>query len=182
MERIVALVEGHTETHFVKTAYPNAIVQRPFPNGDDVSLDLIVECINDRLETVGNDIKRVMILLDRERRSLSAEDMSAYLMAGVATANSHRTFYIGVSDREIENWVISDEANIKTLYNVHNYEYPGDGCGGKSRMKQITEVDLSYRDKAHILRSNYCSRMRAKSNSLAAFVAKIDFPWWWAER
>lgn len=183
MERIVALVEGHAETHFVNATYANAIVQRPFPNGDNVDLSLIIDAINDRLETVGNEITKVLVLLDRERRAQPAADVAIHIIEAVREKHPHRSLYVGVSDREFENWILADVEHMIAHTNIHNYAYPGDGCGGKHVLKQLTAgVDLGYRDKALLLKSSYCSRMRPRSPSFDRFAASIDFSWWWIER
>jgi hypothetical protein len=171
------------ETHFVNSTYANAIVQRPFPNGDDVALDLIIECINDQLETVGGEIKKVIVLMDREGRHISASEMANLIAAGVSHKNPGRAFYIGVSDREIENWILADEQAVAVQCGNPGYGYDCEGRNGKSVLQKLTDgVDLGYRDKALLLKASYASRIRAKSPSFDNFVGSLDFEWWWSAR
>lgn len=57
MERIAALVEGHTELHFIRSTYANSIVSRPIPNGKSVAISLIVESIVDAVQALGGKLK-----------------------------------------------------------------------------------------------------------------------------
>jgi len=183
MERIVALVEGHMETHFVNSTYANAIVQRPFPNGDDVELDLIIEAINDQLETVGGEITKVIVLMDREGRKLNPKEIADFVLAGIAPNNPGRQFYIGVSDREVENWILADEQSVSVMCGRANYQYDAEGRNGKGVLQKLTNgIDLGYRDKASLLKASYASRIKEKSPSFELFLNSIDFNWWWSER
>jgi hypothetical protein len=181
MERIAALVEGHTEHHFMHATYPKVIVQRCIPNGDDVNLDLIVSAIRDQLEVLGGEIRKVVILFDREGRATDAEEVAQYVRDKISDQCNHRKIYIGVSDREVENWIVSDQENMIELYGDKSYLYPGDGHNGKSTLKKLHGVDPAPRDKATILKS--CSAQRAGENSpsLKSFLDSIDFDWPWAK-
>ena len=183
MERIVALVEGHTEEHFVRSTYANVIVQRPFPNGKSVSLEFIVDAIVNSLEFVGGNIRRVLILLDREERLLSASDMAAYITNSVSARCPGRLFYVGVSDRHIENWVLADEQQIRMTYGDPQYIYAGDGTNGKPLLKRLLgPISLGPRDRAQLIRDSSALRGAQKSESLKNFVSRVDFDWYWAKR
>lgn len=181
MERIAALVEGHTEYHFMQATYPKVIVQRCIPNGDDVDLDLIVAAINDQLEVLGGEIKKVVILFDREGRAVEAGEVSSYVLKKIAGNCNNRSIYIGVSDREIENWIVSDHEHMINLYGDGSYKYSGDGSKGKSTLKKLHGVDPAPRDKALILKSCSAKRSSENSPSLKAFLGSIDFDWAWAQ-
>jgi len=181
MERIAALVEGHTETHFVKAAYPRAIVQRCLPNGKDVDIDVIIETIHDRMEILGGDIKKVLIIFDREGRTESAEYIQNYVREKLSKICNNRTFYIGVSDKQIENWIVADSDYIGKRYIKPEYKYPGDGTSGKEILKRLHGTDQAPGDKARMLKLTTPSQSKLNSVSLANFVNQIDFPWDWAE-
>lgn len=181
MERIAALVEGHTETHFVKATYPRAIVQRCLPNGKDVSIDAIVEAIHDRMEILGGEIKKVLIIFDREGRIETPEEIYTYVQGKLSEYCTNRKFYIGISDKQIENWIVADCDYIRKTYNAHDYKYPGDGTGGKEILKRIHGSDQAPGDKARMLKLTTPSKSKDSSLSLAHFVDQIDFPWGWIE-
>jgi len=174
------LVEGHTETHFMKATYPRAVIQRCIPNGASVAVDRIVEEIFDRLEVLGGDISRVIVLFDREGRCESAKYISEYVIDKLKNAGCKRKVYVGVSDREIENWIVSDNNLMRERYGA-GYNYPGDGTNGKAILKALHGGDQAPGEKARLLKS--CSPAAAKLNSpsLALFVEKIDFAWPWLE-
>lgn len=181
MERIVALVEGHMETHFVRSTYANAIVQRPFPNGRDVALEIIVECIIDALETVGGGIYRIIILLDREQRTLESCDIAAFILSSVRSAFPTRRFFVGVADRQIENWIVADEEFVRNRFGLASYTYAGDGTYGKGVLDTLCGNDLrGPKDKALMLKACSATRSAQGSQSLRAFVSSIDFGWRWA--
>jgi hypothetical protein len=180
MERIAAIVEGHLEAHFMNETYPKVLVQRFLPNGDDVALDLIVEAITDQLEIIDKSVERVVILLDRERRAQPALSVVAYIRSKLINHNSKRAYYIGVTDREVENWILADTKLLTDRYNLDAYSYCGDGRGGKGRLSEITGGDLAPRDKARLLKAVSPSNVGNASLSLAKFVEQIDFPWFWA--
>jgi len=180
MERIVALVEGHTETHFVQSSYGNAIVQRPFANGDSVSLDLIAEAIVEHLDTISGSITKVLILLDREGRDLSPGEVRSALWAKIHPHCGTRKIYIGVSDRQIENWILADEIGMRERFSAPDFVYPGDGLGGKNALKALSGSDASFRDKAEWLKSTSTTQSRQNSKSLDDFLVQIDFFWPWA--
>jgi hypothetical protein len=181
MERIAALVEGHTETHFVKAAYPRAIVQRCLPNGKDVHIDLIIETIHDRMEILGGDIKKVIIIFDREGRIETAEQIHSYVREKLNKLCNNRKFYIGVSDKQIENWIVADNEYLRKIYNKIEYQYPGDGTSGKEILKKLHGTDQAPGDKAKMLKLTTPSKSKQNSLSLANFIDQIDFPWDWAE-
>ena len=180
MERIVAMVEGHLEYHFMKESYPRVLVQRCIPNGRDVGLDLIIEAISDQLEIIDGSFQKVVILLDRERRKEKASEIMSYLRDKLSIKDPSRLFYVGVADLMAENWILSDEHFINSEYLIQDYTYCGDGVAGKSRLAGITGNDLAPRDKARMLKAISSRRGCENSNSLLQFISQIDFSWYWA--
>jgi hypothetical protein len=180
MERIAALVEGQTEHHFVKKTYANSVIQRPFPNGKDVPIEVITECLLDAIETLGGDISKVLVLLDREGRAESADAMRTAIGAALVTASPNRSFYVGVTDRHIENWILADEDFVRGTFGQPSYVYLGDGTKGKPALDDVSNKSLrSPTEKAEMLKA--CSALKGQqlSPSLAAFCATVNFDWYW---
>lgn len=181
MERIAALVEGHTELHFIKNTYANSIVSRPIPNGKSVSISLIVESIVDAVQALGGEIKRVIILLDREGRDITSSEMAIAIIDGVGAICSGRKFYVGVADIQIENWMLADEQMIRSVFNEPDFIYPGDGVGSKNILHRISGgVMMGPADKAALLKKASALTGSKVSPSLEAFRGSIDFDWYWA--
>jgi hypothetical protein len=181
MEKILAIVEGQTEAHFVKATYANALITRPFPNGEDVAVEVIVDAVTDTVETVCGHISKVLVLLDLEKRSVSANDFLNAILSALSQNCSGRQFYIGVADRQIETWILADVHTMRQRFDPE-YVYPGDGCGAKKLLHKLSEgIVRAPRDTANLLKS--CSAERALSNSpsLRALIDQIDFEWVWAK-
>lgn len=183
MERIAALVEGHTEAHFIKLSYGNSIVQRPFPNGRDVSIDIIVESIVDAMETIGGNINHIIILLDREGRAVSWREIFSHVLEKSTEIFAGRNIYMGLTDRHIENWILADESFIADKFAIESYSYAGDGTYGKSILESICGNTLRGPvDKAMMLKAISSIRGGEKSPSLEAFRSSIAFDWAWANK
>ena len=180
MERIAAIVEGHTEEHFVRSTYGAARITRAIPNGRTVDPGVIVDAVLDALELVSGSVTKVLILFDREGRAETAEALAAEVRDGVAARCGDRVLYVGVSDRQIENWVVADEAEMQLRFNA-GYEYGGDGCSGKVVLRDLNGgVSLGPKDTAELLKACSASCAAVKSVSLASFLRQIDFDWNWA--
>jgi hypothetical protein len=180
MEKIAAIVEGHTEEHFVKKTYGAVRVSRGIPNGRTVSTEVIVEAVLDALELVSGDVTKVIILFDREGRTQTAAELAEAVRSGISDRCGNRALYIGVSDRQIENWILADIETMRSLYDP-SFNYPGDGVSAKSLLKRLNNgVSLGPTDTAILLKSCSAIRGAAVSESLSDFLRQIDFHWYWA--
>lgn len=174
------MVEGHTEAYFFEIAHPNCRVLRPFPNGITVSIAKIAEKIEFSLRTVGNDFDSILIILDRERRASSADSIKIELSQRLMEICPGRSFIIGVSDIQVENWILADEENIKSKFNSNDYKYQGDGTGAKHRLSELSGGEsFSPRTKAEMLKSSKASRISQTSPSFASFHETVNFEWFW---
>jgi len=177
MERVAALVEGQTEAYFIEEAFPSSRVFRPFPNGRDVGLDMIAECINEALQILAGDFRYVVILLDKERRRETSSEIREYLRERIL--KSHRSLSIGVADIQIETWILADEIKMRSQSGQAAYNYGGDGCSAKRILRDLLGASLAPRDKARLLKACSAARGAKVSRSLAEFREEIDFDWWW---
>ncbi|MBI1407878.1 MAG: hypothetical protein GC145_17325 [Caulobacter sp.] len=135
----------------------------------------------DRIEILGGEITKVVILLDREGRDESSNHIADEIRQKVKASGCSRDLYIGISDREIENWILSDETFVSAKYELEGYSYSGDGTNGKGLLKNIHGSEQSPIDKARALKATSPAFARMLSPSLASFVDQIDFAWHWAE-
>jgi hypothetical protein len=181
MERIAAIVEGHTEAHFVHATYAASHIIRPIPNGETVPVEQIIEAILDAMDVIGGNISKILILLDREQREMEAEDFLSKIQSALELRCGTRKLYIGVADRQIENWIVADEQEMRNRYKP-DFEYQGDGCGGKAVLEKINGgVSLGPFDTALLLKSCSANRASTRSSSLARLLKIIDFDWFWAK-
>jgi hypothetical protein len=164
----------------MKATYPKAIVQRCIPNGKSVSIDKIAESIVEGMEILDGGIKKVIILFDREDRKLVISDIFEKIHQKIGENPCNRSLYIGISDREIENWIVADVEKMIDMYD-DEYHYPGDGTNGKDILKKLHGDDQPAGEKARLLKQCCASSARKHSPSLDHFLAQIDFPWAWAD-
>lgn len=180
MPRILAMVEGHTEAIFFEIAHPDCLVLRPFPNGITVSISKIAEKIEFSLRAVGNDFDAIVVMLDRERRAAEASSISKELAQRLREICPGRPFLIGVSDIQIENWILADEDKMRERFGSTEYTYAGDGLGAKRRLGELSGGEsFSPRTKAELLKSCKASSIASKSPSFACFQAAAGFEWYW---
>jgi len=180
MEKIAAIVEGHTEEHFIRATYASVHITRPIPNGRTVTTEVVIEAIIDALELIGGNISKVVVLLDREQRDLDAEAFIMAIRNGITPRCGARAIYIGVADRQIENWIIADEQEMRSRFD-RTFKYPGDGCAGKTVLQSLSGgTSRGPRDTALLLKSCSATRSAGNSPSLSRFIQAIDFDWVWA--
>lgn len=107
--------------------------------------------------------------------------MAQAIFDGVMKSCAGRKFYVGVADIQIENWILSDEPMIRSLFNVPQFNYPGDGTGSKPILQKISGgVMMGPADKAGLLKKSSALTASKVSPSLEAFRSSIDFDWYWA--
>ncbi|WP_156367731.1 hypothetical protein [Brevundimonas sp. Leaf363] len=164
----------------MEIAHPNSLVLKPFPNGITVSLGKIAEKIEFSLKAVGVDFDAIVVLLDRERRALPAADIAVELQQRLAELCPGRSFVIGVSDIQVENWILADVDRMRARFGNEAYIYAGDGVGGKRRLGELSGGEsFSPRAKAELLKSCKASSIRASSASFDRFCGAANFEWFW---
>lgn len=183
MPRVLAIVEGHTEASFFKISHPKCRVITPFPNGTTVSIAKIAEKIEFSIRTVGKEYDHIIVWLDRERRASSFSQIKSELNQRLSTLCPGRVFHIGVSDIQIENWILADEQFISDKFNKQDYKYCGDGKSAKKRLSVVSDGEsFSPLSKAELLKSCYASRISMNSDSFSDFRLGIDIDWHWMKR
>lgn len=178
MRRIVAIVEGQTEEHFIRRTYPSALILRPFTNGKDVSTEVISKKIAAPLARIGADFADFIILVDRERRQASATDFANELHNELAKLAPGRRFSIGVPDIHIENWILADEAEMRRRFDA-SFTYAGDGVPAKGVLRTISGISHSPLERAELLKACAANEIEGRSPSFAAFKAQVRCEWLW---
>ncbi|WP_145998295.1 hypothetical protein [Caulobacter flavus] len=179
MPKIAALVEGHTEVHFINATFSKPHIQRPFPNGRDVSLSLIAECIAESVEFISGEVDEIIVILDRECRKISTEEMRSQIIDMVKKLGCKREISIGITDRHFENWILADEKKIQEKFSSIEYEYSGDGTFGKAQLEKISGFEMSPTDKALLLKACSATRGSSTSPSLKQWIDSINCDWYW---
>lgn len=178
MRRIVAIVEGQTEEHFIRRTYPSALILRPFTNGKDVPISVIAAKIAAPLARIGADFGDFMILIDRERRAMTATEFAQALREELASVANGRTFSIGVPDIQIENWILAAESEMRRRFDA-GFTYAGDGTAAKGVLRTISGVSHSPLEKAELLKACLAVEIAEKSPSFALFKSQVRCDWAW---
>ena len=73
------IVDGFTELKIIQNICPGRPVKRTDCNGKDVELDAIAKKIALHIRLLGNRYYPIIILVDKENRNISFEDMAEQL-------------------------------------------------------------------------------------------------------
>lgn len=131
------LVEGGMEQRIVQRLCPGKPVRLIELNGRDASLAAIAKRIGTLFRLLGNRYYPVVIILDREDRELSVDDMERdlrVLLVGESVPCDQIIF--GIPDRMIENWILADPSCWNGAEGDGNFE----GANGKSRLRDNLEA------------------------------------------
>lgn len=126
----------------------------------------------------------VVVWVDRERRSESASHIHGVITTALITAGASRTStHVLVSDRMIENIILSDEALMKTTIINPNYTYSMEGSGGKHVLKSLLKTaGIEYKETtvgASLLKKVRLHRCAVSSPAVARFMVNMNMPCWW---
>lgn len=127
------IVDGFTEKLILGSICPGRPVSRTDLNGKSVTLDAIAKKISSLIRLFNNRYYPIIVVIDRENRSESSKEICSYLLEKLHEMGlSNHDIRIGVADRMIENWIISDWSVLGT-----NKKKPEntDGCRGASIIK-----------------------------------------------
>jgi hypothetical protein len=168
------LVEGHLEKKAVQRICPDRVVRLLQCNGDNVALQAIAKRVTTHCRLFGGKYHPLVVVIDREEREQSAEDISAELLSLVKKEGVTDEIIIGVADRCIENWIIADtETVVARCPGIK----PGwgnkiDGFDGKSALRRAYSIYHETTVGVDLL-SNCRPRKMKASPSFNRFVQQI---------
>ncbi|MGL4956642.1 MAG: DUF4276 family protein [Bacteroidales bacterium] len=109
MSKPAFFVDGQTEQKIVQRLCPNCPVQITGLNGRDTKISAIAQKLASLIRALGNKYYPIIILLDKEKRDISVEEMAQNVKEGLNKAGlENQDIRIGIADRMIENWIIAD--------------------------------------------------------------------------
>ena len=184
MTRPAYLVDGHLEKTFIqRTCRRNTVVRLLQCNGEDVAVQAIAKRIVTHCRLLHGRCRPIIVVLDREGRDTSAEQLSADIIVEVQKGGVDDEIIIGVADRNIENWILADVDTVQKLYPNVTLDIPSpDGFNGKSKLRKALGtyhettmgVDLLLRCRSSSMRS---------SPSFSRFLKKVQhLDCWWLEK
>lgn len=103
------IVDGYTELKIIQHLCPNRPIKRTDLNGKFVKIPLIVKRIASHIRLLGNKYYPIIVLVDKEEREISCVTMIEQIKQGLIEHGlGNQDIRVGVADRMIENWIISD--------------------------------------------------------------------------
>jgi hypothetical protein len=131
------LVDGKLEQKFFQNICPKAPVRYINCNGKEVKISVIAPRIASLIRALGGKYYPIFIIIDREERTQSAKEIKKDLISEIKKHNISETFYVGIADREIENWILQDENVFQEYPDYKKLPRLFEGSKGKSTLKKI---------------------------------------------
>lgn len=129
------IVDGFTERNIIQRICPGAPIRRTDLNGKDVSIDAMGKKIASLIRVLNNRHYPIIILVDKESRSISFKEMISQLEASIKKEGIHNIdIRVGVADRMIENWIIADWDKLKCRKSKPSNT---DGINGCAKLKEV---------------------------------------------
>lgn len=186
MGNLAFIVEGHTEKLFLENACPNSPVRFIGVNGNDVELSAIASRVLTQINLLRKRADHFIIIFDRENRTKTCDDLenelSTFLKQAGVLANE---FSIGIPDRTIENWILSDCTNVKESGSDQSFEYTQEGKKCIRLIKEKYPKFHKTNTAPNLLKANYPERMKKNSASFAKFLDMLlenNVSCWWMEK
>jgi hypothetical protein len=177
------LVEGCMEQRIIQELCPRKPVRLIGCNGDDVSVAAIAKALNARIRLLG-DYHPIIIILDRERRVESCGQLIQDLSALLDNTYNHQGKYvIGMADRTIENWILSDWDSIAS----QNSSFKAltdeiQGAHGKSEIRKLLPKEIIYHETTvgvDLFLKCRPAQLFASNESFRNFVSQLNIECWW---
>lgn len=183
---IAFFVEGMLEREFLSNVCPQAHIFK-LPNGKDVELSLIVDRIIAYWSPYRGALRYGVIVLDRERRQQSAQNVVQSITDGLVDHGIPETdFCVGCPDIMIENWILADHNRVSEKTGVQFPAYAGDGSPAKTELDAALKgIGIKYHGPttgARLLKSARPSIIAQNSASATSFFESLNIDCWWLDR
>jgi hypothetical protein len=178
------LVEGHMERLIIQRLCPKKRVRRIGCNGGDVSMAAIAKAVDAQLRLL-KDCDPVVIILDRERRQATCEELIQQLGALLDEKYQGR-YIIGMPDRTIENWILSDWNHVIAEDSTYlPIATDLEAQHGKSSMKKLMPPGIFYHETTvgvELFLKCRPAQIFAVNESFRSFVSRLDnIECWWLQ-
>ena len=176
------LVEGQMEQRIIRKLCPNRPVRLIGCNGDDVSMAAVAKALNAQMRLL-RAYSPIVILLDRERREKRCPELIQELSSCLDSYNHNGRYVIGIADRTIENWILSDRPNIVARdprYKPLDADVEGEH--GKSVIRRLLPTGLIYHETTvgvELFLRCRASQIFAVNKSFQLLIAHLNLECWW---
>ena len=167
------IVDGYTELKIIQHLCPGKPVKRTYLNGKDVKIPLIAKKIASHIRLLGNRYYPIIVLVDKEEREISFEEMANQIREGIMCEGiKDQDIRIGVADRMIENWIIADW----DLLTGSKEKKPQitDGCNGTSVIKKVKKSYDKTTDGVNFFISSRQHLLYSNSPSFRHFIDQLE--------
>ena len=166
------IVDGHTEQCFIGAICPGHPIQRTNLNGKSVTINAIAKKMASMIRLFGNRHYPIIILVDREDREASIDDLAIELNEALVNEGiTNEDIRIGFADRMIENWIIAD---FEKIADIKSKPEQTDGLKGSSIIKKHKGTYNKVIDGVRFLLSVDKSIVYNESPSYKSFIDKMD--------
>lgn len=184
MSKPAFLIDGLMEKIVLEKICPNTTIRLINCNGNSVSIIALAKRIHTLIKILNNRNYPIFILIDREEREVTCSQIIIELEEELKKYGVSDDIRIGVCDRMIENWTLSDWNSfvknsgiaIETI-TPENIE----GCKGKSVVKKYYPHYQETTDGVMFFLKSNPEVMFHKSESFRNFISKTkDINCFWA--
>lgn len=179
------IVDGFQERRALQKLCPGVPIKILNCNGDDVQVQAIIDRVEALFKNLNNKFYPIYFVLDKEDRKMSAKEFEEQISQKLVKLGIRDQFIIGVADRMIENWILSDWKNV-TKYLSINIDRPkraADTLRGKSYIKKLfSDHGEKYEetiDGVELLIKSTPAIMKEHSDSFASFANVAEDHCWW---
>jgi hypothetical protein len=177
--KFLLFVEGTMERVFINSNYPKYTVI-PVENGNSWTTSRLCDQIISKYKAKKIYPEAVIVWFDREENAHSSQEIAQSVRSSFEDVGYPSTkVHCLISDRMVENLILSDEVMMKEYLQDESYEYCGDGTHGKSKLKEIFKnLGREYKittDGPKLLSKMRLSRSALKSHFASDFVTLFDY-------
>ena len=150
-------------------------------NGDDVGMDVMAKFVETQIRLLNNRHYPIIIIFDRERRVDTCENLKSELFKKLnAKGIARNQLVIGIPDRTIENWILSDTEIIEKRYGVTIRQKVFEGDFGKKIIKEAIKNVASYHETTTgvtLFLECRPAKMKSNSKSFRLFANSVNCRW-----
>lgn len=139
------LIEGHMEKKILQKICPGAPIRRIGCNGDRAPMSVLAKFVETQIRVLNNRNFPIVIIFDRERREATCDELKEMLRIELDAKGFNGQCIIGIADRTIENWILSDN-EVMVTFGGTVADAPYEGKFGKSEIKSALGQEANYHE------------------------------------
>lgn len=175
------LVEGRMEQQIIQRLCPDKAVRLINCNGRDVTMSAIAKVLDARLRRLKN-FHPIIIILDRERRPQTCDELLGELTNLLDAKGYQGAYVLGMADRTIENWILSDWEFVSSEFEFLMHEGLEQDCHGKTEIRKLLPNGTLYHETTlgvDLFLKCRAAKLFDRSTSFRSLVTQLDFQCHW---